>query len=82
MERPIDVVVRFSPAKRYPVPLSVVRDGVRRRVERIHLVHERWSAGDLHLVYALTVEGSWLQLRFDTRRVRWFLEETSPLEET
>jgi hypothetical protein len=80
MERPIEVVAWFPVDRRYPVPLVVVRDGVRERVERVHLVHERWSAGDLLLVYALTAGGSWLQLRFDTRRARWFLEESNRLE--
>jgi len=80
MERPIEVVVKFARDRRYPIPLAVVRDGVRRRVERIHLVHERWSARGLELFYSLTADGCWLKLRFDTQRVRWFLEEVHPLE--
>jgi hypothetical protein len=50
-------------------------------VEKIHLVHERWQAGIRHLVYSLSLGGTWLSVRFDPQRARWVLEEIHPLSE-
>lgn len=81
MEEPVEVGVLFSPRKPYPEPRWILWRGVREPVETIHLVHERREAGVRHFVYALSVRGTWLQVRFDPVQARWYLEEVHPLEE-
>ena len=81
MEEPLEVEVLFSPGKRYPEPIQVFWRGAWEKVEKIHLVHERWQAGILHLVYSLSLGGIWLSVRFDPQRARWVLEEIHPLSE-
>lgn len=81
MEEPLEVGVLFSPRKPYPEPRWVLWRGAREPVEAVYLVHERWQAGVRHLVYALSLRGTWLQVRFDPKQARWFLEEIHPLSE-
>lgn len=81
MEEPLEVGVLFAPGKPYPEPRWILWRGAREPVERIHLVYERRAAGVRHLVYALSVRGTWLQVRFDPVRARWYLEEVHPLWE-
>jgi len=79
MEEPLEVGVVFSPRKAFPEPKWILWRGAREPVEEIHLVHERIHAGIKHLVYSLSVGGSWFQVRFDPQRFRWYLEEIHPL---
>lgn len=81
MEEPLELGVLFSSKKPYPEPRWILWRGAKEPVVRIHLVHERWQAGVRHLVYALSLPGTWLQVRFDLRQARWFLEEVHPLSE-
>lgn len=81
MEEPLEVKVLFSSRKRYPEPVQVFWRGSWERVERIHLVHERWQAGIRHLVYSLSLGGTWLAIRFDPQWARWILEEVHALSE-
>ncbi len=77
----MEVGVLFSPRKPYPEPRWILWRGAREPVETIHLVHERREAGVRHFVYALSVRGTWLQVRFDPVRARWYLEEVHSLGE-
>jgi hypothetical protein len=40
-------------------------------VEKIHLVHEAWEGDSRFLFYSLTAGGTFLELRYDSKRVRW-----------
>ncbi len=71
---PVEVEARFPPERAYPVPRWVRWRGQREPVEAVHLVHERWEAGARSLIYALTVGGRWVELRFDPHRARWYLD--------
>jgi len=67
----VEVEAFFSPRALHPRPLSLRWRGRRVSVEKIHLVHEAWEGDSRFLFYSLTAGGTFLELRYDSKRARW-----------
>lgn len=73
VNQPVDLEAIFPAKAPYPRPTGFLWQGRRYRVEKVHLVHERWEGATRLLLYSVTASGALVQLRYDSGRARWYL---------